>query len=119
MNAQDALDRLDTIPHQLSRFSPGHGCRAATVAWTAFRGRTPSRFCLAIYVSLPRLPQGVGMIGCLYFVAGAWALSRSAAVATSPWTMGCVFGVNQARAAWILARFPEGAEFPRDRRGGW
>lgn len=76
-------------------------------------------FCLAIYASLPRLPHGVGAIGCLYFVAGAWALTRSAAVATAPWTMGCVFGVGQAWAAWILAQCPEGAEFPLDRRGGW
>ena len=209
MNTQDALDRLDTIQHQLSRFSPVRGYRAATVAWTAglagvgalaqavwvvdpltergaylsiwvglalvgtlglvaevgrryaltrsrlerhgllrtllalmpafcvaavitpaLAGRSADTFallpglwmlcfCLAIYASLPRLPQGVGMIGCLYFVAGAWALTRSAAVATSPWTMGCVFGVGQAWAAWILARFPEGAEFPLDRRGGW
>jgi len=209
MNTQDALDRLDTIQHQLARFTPVRGYRAATVAWTAAlagvaaiaqavlvadplaqRGAylsiwvgaalvgilgmvlevgrryalTRSRlerhgllrtllaltpafcvaavittalarrsadtfallpglwmlcFCLAIYASLPRLPQGVGLIGCLYFAAGAWALTRSASVATAPWTMGCVFALGQAWAAWILAKFPEGAEFPLDRRGGW
>ena len=35
MNTQDALDRLDTIQHQLARCTPVRGYRAATVAWTA------------------------------------------------------------------------------------
>jgi len=209
MNTQDALDSVDTIQAQLSRFTPVRGYRAATVAWTAalaglaaiaqavwvadpltqrgaylaiwvgaalvgvlcllvevgrryaltrsrlqrhgllrtlfaltpafgvaavittaLAGRSPEAFallpglwmlcfCLAIYASLPRLPQGVGAIGCLYFAAGAWVLTRSPAAATEPWTMGCVFAAGQAWAAWILAKFPEGAEFPLDRRGGW
>jgi hypothetical protein len=209
MNTQDALDRLDTIQHQLARCTPVRGYRAATVAWTAalagiaavaqavlvadplahraaylaiwvgaalvgilglvveigrryaltrsrlqrhgllrtlfaltpafgvaavvtvaLAGRSTESFallpglwmlcfCLAIYASLPRLPQGVGMIGCLYFAAGAWALTRSPELATAPWTMGCVFALGQAWAAWILSKFPEGAEFPLERRGGW
>ena len=76
-------------------------------------------FALAIFASLPRLPHGVGSVGCLYFAAGAWALAQPAAVALSPWTMGGVFGLGQAWAAWLLARSPEGAEFPLDRRGEW
>lgn len=209
MDTRDALDRLDTIQHQLSRFTPVRGYRAATVAWSAAlaglgalaqavwvqdplaqRGAylaiwvglaltgvvglvlevgrryhlTRSRlerhgllrtllaltpafcvaavitvalgdrppetfallpglwmlcFCLAIYASLPRLPEGVGAIGCLYFLAGAWTLTRSAPLALAPWTMGVVFGLGQAWGAWILSRCPEGAEFPPDRRGAW
>jgi len=75
-------------------------------------------FALAIYSSLPRLPHGVGFIGCLYFVAGAWALAQPAGIVLSPWTMGSVFGLGQAWAAWLLARNPESVEFPLDRRGG-
>lgn len=76
-------------------------------------------FSLAIYASLPRLPYGVGNIACFYFAAGAWTLTRSAELATTPWTMGCAFGLGQAWAAWLLAKWPEGHEFPIDRRGGW
>lgn len=72
-------------------------------------------FALAIFASLPRLPRGVGTVGCLYFAAGAWALAQPADVALSPWTMGAVFGSGQAWASWLLARSPEGAEFPLDR----
>jgi hypothetical protein len=73
-------------------------------------------FALASFASLPRLPHGVGYIACLYFAAGAWAVAQSAAVVFSPWVMGSVFGLGQAWAAWLLARSPEGAEFPLERR---
>ncbi|MCP3915838.1 MAG: hypothetical protein GY711_09800 [bacterium] len=74
-------------------------------------------FALAIFASVPRLPQGVGFVACFYFAAGAWTLGQPAAVALSPWTMGAVFGLGQAWAAGLLACAPEGAEFPLDRRG--
>jgi len=75
-------------------------------------------FALAVFSSLPRLPQGIGSVACLYFAAGAWALAQPAAVALSPWTMGAVFCLGQAWAARILMRSPEGTEFPLDRSEG-
>lgn len=75
-------------------------------------------FALAIYASLPRLPHGVGFIGCFYFAAGACALAQPPSVTLAPWLMGGVFGLGQAWAAWLLARHPDVDEFPADRRGG-
>ena len=75
-------------------------------------------FALAIYASLPRLPHGVGFIGCFYFTAGAWTLAQTAQVALAPCVMGGAFGLGQAWAAWLLARHPDVGEFPADRRGG-
>ncbi|MDA1266514.1 MAG: hypothetical protein O2816_15650 [Planctomycetota bacterium] len=73
-------------------------------------------FSLGIFASLPRLPEGVGAIGCWYFASAAWVLAQAPGAALSPWTMGVVFGVGQLWSAVLLARHPEGAEFPLDPR---
>lgn len=112
---------LRTLITLLPAFAMGGVLTAALAArsdqvFTLLPGLWMLCFALASFSSLPRLPRGIGAIACFFFASGSWAVTQAAAVALSPWTMGGVFGTGLAWAAWLLARSPEGSDFPLDRR---
>jgi len=55
-------------------------------------------------VSRHILPDGIGLVGVYYIVAGAVCLLHPDASFTNPWPMGLVFLVGEVAGGWVLHR---------------